>query len=62
MPFKPTRPTHYCTDCGRALWEKSWPYALCKDCGKNPCKHGEKHGHCNQCDIESDIAYDSKFR
>ena len=61
MAFKPTPPTHYCQACGKALWSNSWAYALCKDCGKKPCSHGQKIGACNHCDIESDIAYDSKY-
>jgi hypothetical protein len=58
MPFKPMPPTHHCADCHRALWS-NWPYALCKECGKKPCKHGKKHGECNDCDVEGDRTYDA---
>ncbi len=49
--------THYCLKCGEPLTER-WPYALCEPCGKQPCPHGNKHGACHACDVESDRAYD----
>lgn len=59
MPFTPTRPTHYCAVCGKALWNNRWPYATCKPCGKLPCPHGNTPGECNACDIAGDFAYDA---
>ena len=59
MAFKPTPPTHFCKECGNALWDNRWPYAKCKTCGQKPCKHGKKQGTCNECDIEGDLAYDA---
>lgn len=58
--FKPTAPTHYCLKCGKALWDNTWAYAVCKGCGKKPCAHGNPVGSCNHCDIEGDFAYDAK--
>jgi hypothetical protein len=59
MPFIPTRPTHHCALCHKALWHDRWPYAVCKDCAKKPCKHGNKMGECGKCDLEGDLAYDA---
>lgn len=59
MPWKPTPPTHHCAMCHKALWNNRWPYALCKDCGKKPCKHGKMPPDCPACDLEGDLAYDA---
>lgn len=32
---------------------------LCDECSKLPCKHGNSHESCDQCDYEGDIAYDA---
>ena len=52
-------PTHSCARCRRALWDRWWPYALCKACAKLPCRHGNKVGECNECLVEEDRAYDA---
>ena len=59
MAWTPTSPTHHCQRCGKALWDNRWPYAVCKPCGQEPCKHGNKPGDCGPCDIEGDFAYDA---
>jgi hypothetical protein len=51
--------THYCAVCGRPLDDR-WPYAACKECGQLPCRHGNKPGECDRCDIEGDLAFDSR--
>lgn len=57
--FTPKPPTHYCAMCSRPLWDKTWPYAVCKPCGQKPCKHGHTPGECSECDAEGDRAYDA---
>jgi len=55
----PMPPTHFCQTCGTSLWDGVWPYALCEDCQKKPCKHGNIPPDCRQCDLEGDLAYDA---
>jgi hypothetical protein len=50
--------THYCQRCGEDLSE-AWPYALGEACAEQPCPHGNKHGACDHCDVESDRTYDA---
>jgi hypothetical protein len=60
MSWKPTPPTHSCAVCHKALWDNRWPYAVCKDCQKTPCKHGiPMNESCGKCDLEGDLAYDA---
>jgi hypothetical protein len=48
-----------CERCHKPVPIK-WDYAWCKDCGENGyCDHGNKPSNCNECMIESDIAFDS---
>ena len=55
MDAEPT--THYCQRCGEPLTER-WPYALCVLCVARPCPHGNDWASCQQCDVESDRAFD----
>lgn len=44
-----------CRLCG-----KKCDTVYCDECAKLVlCPHGNKLGTCNQCDVESDLAYDS---
>lgn len=48
-----------CDRCHKPV-PKDWEYGWCKDCGENgTCGHGNKPHECNECMIESDIAYDA---
>ena len=46
-----------CDRCRCVLPEK-WKYAWCEKCGKE-CRHGNPPSDCNECMIESDLAFDT---
>lgn len=44
-----------CRGCGKLT-----SYVYCADCIKSvKCPHGQELGNCKDCDVESDLAYDS---
>jgi hypothetical protein len=50
-------PMQLCDRCGQP---NDTDYAWCYSCQESgTCHHGNKPHECNQCMIESDIAYDS---
>jgi hypothetical protein len=46
-----------CSRC-RCVLPKDWKYAWCEKCGKE-CPHGNSPAECNDCMIESDLAFDA---
>ena len=62
-----------CDKCRKVLPE-GWDYAMCRECGEEPCKHGNQVvlfyskenerlrqlvEECNECFIESDLKFDA---
>lgn len=48
-----------CERCSAAL-PADWQYTWCKECGETgTCHHGNRPKDCNDCMIESDLAYDA---
>lgn len=49
-----------CERCGQPM-PPDWDYAWCKACGETgTCRHGNRPHECNDCFIESDIAFDAR--
>ena len=46
-----------CDRC-RCVLPENWKYACCEKCGKE-CPHGNPPADCNECMIESDMAFDA---
>jgi len=49
---------HLCDRC-RCVLPEDWKYAWCEKCGKEDCLHGNPPAECNECMIESDLAFDA---
>jgi len=47
-----------CDKCRKVLPE-GWDYAMCRECGSEPCKHGNQVAECNECFAESDLQFDA---
>jgi len=49
-----------CDLCHKPV-ELDWDYAWCHQCGEvGVCHHGNRPHDCNDCMIESDLAFDSQ--
>lgn len=50
-----------CERCRAVIDDDDWPYGWCESCCNDDlatCRHGNRPEDCNDCFIESDIAYD----
>lgn len=48
-----------CERCNKPV-PVEWDYAWCKECGESgTCHHDKKPHECNECMIESDMAFDA---
>lgn len=48
-----------CERCGTEVPDE-WRYGWCEECCENgTCHHGNRPEDCNDCMIESDLAYDA---
>jgi len=50
-------PSRLCDKCKMPVG-RDWEFAFCQKCGEE-CIHGNLHHECNQCAIESDLAFDA---
>lgn len=46
-----------CDRCRKPV-ASDWDYAWCAECADSACHHGNEPAECNDCAIESDLAYD----
>lgn len=49
-----------CDNCGKPIASPYWEYGWCEECQNKNCRHGNPPHDCNECMVESDLAYDAR--